>query len=109
MVPLSTRDTQQRGSLSVFNQIATIMISGILVALIFPMVVMPIKHTPAEIEDLQETKTYIDHVACVCLAKAQIPTCSRHKYFHRCPPRWIYYARIQRQILIFDHQVLRTW
>ena len=41
MVPLSTRDTQQRGSLSVFNQIATIMISGILVALIFPMVVMP--------------------------------------------------------------------
>ena len=68
-----------------------------------------IKHTPAEIEDLQETKTYIDHVACVCLAKAQIPTCSRHKYFHRCPPRWIYYARLQRQILIFDHQVLRTW
>lgn len=41
MVPLSTRDTTQRGSLSVFNQIATIMISGILVALVFPMVVMP--------------------------------------------------------------------
>lgn len=41
MVPLSTRDTQQRGSLSVFNQIATIMMSGILVALIFPMVIMP--------------------------------------------------------------------
>lgn len=41
MVPLSTRDTTQRGGLSVFNQIATIMMSGILVALIFPMVIMP--------------------------------------------------------------------
>ncbi len=41
MVPLSTRDTVQRGKLSVFNQIATIMMSGILVALIFPMVIMP--------------------------------------------------------------------
>lgn len=41
MVPLSTRNTEQRGSLSVFNQIATIMMSGIIVALVFPMVVMP--------------------------------------------------------------------
>lgn len=41
MVPLSTRDSTQRGSLSVFNQIATIMMSGILVALVFPMVIMP--------------------------------------------------------------------
>ena len=41
MVPLSTRNTTDRGSLSVFNQIATIMMSGIIVALIFPMVVMP--------------------------------------------------------------------
>ena len=41
MVPLSTRDTTQRGSLSVFNQIASIMMSGILVALIFPMIIMP--------------------------------------------------------------------
>lgn len=41
MVPLSTRDTTQRGGLSVFNQIATIMMSGILVALVFPMVIMP--------------------------------------------------------------------
>ena len=41
MVPLSTRDTTARGSLSVFNQIATIMMSGILVALVFPMVIMP--------------------------------------------------------------------
>lgn len=41
MVPLSTRDTTERGGLSVFNQIATIMVSGILVALVFPMVVMP--------------------------------------------------------------------
>ena len=42
MVPLSTRSTTQRGSLSVFNQIATIMMSGILVALVFPMVIMPV-------------------------------------------------------------------
>ena len=41
MVPLSTRNTTDRGSLSVFNQIATIMMSGIIVALIFPMVIMP--------------------------------------------------------------------
>ncbi|MBR5739196.1 MAG: MFS transporter, partial [Lachnospiraceae bacterium] len=41
MVPLSTRNTTQRGGLSVFNQISTIMVSGIVVALIFPMVVMP--------------------------------------------------------------------
>ncbi len=42
MVPLSTRDSTQRGKLSVFNQIATIMMSGILVALVFPMIIMPI-------------------------------------------------------------------
>ena len=41
MVPLSTRNITQRGGLSVFNQIATIMMSGILVALVFPMAVMP--------------------------------------------------------------------
>lgn len=42
MVPLSTRNTLQRGGLSVFNQISTIMMSGIIVALIFPMAIMPI-------------------------------------------------------------------
>jgi energy-coupled thiamine transporter ThiT len=41
MVPLSTRNTTDRGNLSVFNQIATIMMSGILVVLVFPMVIMP--------------------------------------------------------------------
>ncbi|MGN0444848.1 MAG: MFS transporter, partial [Acutalibacteraceae bacterium] len=41
MVPLSTRNSEQRGSLSVFNQISTIMMSGILVALLFPMLIMP--------------------------------------------------------------------
>ena len=41
MVPLSTRNITERGSLSVFNQIATIMMSGILVALVFPMAIMP--------------------------------------------------------------------
>lgn len=41
MVPLSTRNSEQRGVLAVFNNIATIMISGIIVALIFPMLVLP--------------------------------------------------------------------
>ena len=41
MCPLSTRNTLQRGELSVFNQITTIMMSGIIVALVFPMVIMP--------------------------------------------------------------------
>lgn len=41
MCPLSTRNTIQRGGLSVFNQISTVMMSGIIVALIFPMAVMP--------------------------------------------------------------------
>ena len=41
MVPLSTRDSTARGGLSVFNQITTIMMSGILVALVFPMLIMP--------------------------------------------------------------------
>ena len=41
MVPLSTRDGTARGGLSVINQITTIMMSGILVALVFPMVIMP--------------------------------------------------------------------
>lgn len=41
MVPLSTRNITERGSLSVFNQIATIMMSGIIVAFIMPMVIMP--------------------------------------------------------------------
>ncbi len=41
MVPLSTRNSTERGGLSVFNQITTIMMSGILVALIFPMVIKP--------------------------------------------------------------------
>lgn len=42
MCPLSTRNTMQRGGLSVFNQIATVMMSGIMVALVFPMAVMPL-------------------------------------------------------------------
>ena len=41
MVPLSSRNSTERGGLSVFNQITTIMMSGILVALLFPMVIMP--------------------------------------------------------------------
>lgn len=41
MVPLSTRDSKDRGGLSVFNNISNTMITGIIVALIFPMVIMP--------------------------------------------------------------------
>lgn len=41
MVPLSTRNTTQRGSLSVFTNISTVMVSGIIVALVFPMAMLP--------------------------------------------------------------------
>ena len=41
MVPLSTRNTKQRSGLAVFNQISTVMMSGIVVALVFPMLIMP--------------------------------------------------------------------
>jgi len=41
MVPLSTRNSEQRGVLAVFNNVANITITGIIVALIFPMLVMP--------------------------------------------------------------------
>lgn len=41
MVPLSTRNTNQRGGLAVFNNIASVMMSGIVVALIFPMLIYP--------------------------------------------------------------------
>ncbi len=41
MVPLSTRNSSQRGVLAVFNNIATIMMSGIVVALVFPMLIIP--------------------------------------------------------------------
>ena len=41
MVPLSTRNTSQRGVLAVFNNISSIMMSGIVVALIFPMAIIP--------------------------------------------------------------------
>lgn len=41
MVPLSTRNGGSRSTLSIFNQVATIMMSGILVALIFPMLIKP--------------------------------------------------------------------
>lgn len=41
MVPLSTRDVQQRGSLSVFNNISSVAATGIIVALLFPMLIMP--------------------------------------------------------------------
>ncbi|MGN0458493.1 MAG: MFS transporter, partial [Eubacterium sp.] len=39
--PLSTRNVQQRGSLSVFNNISTVAATGIIVALLFPMLIMP--------------------------------------------------------------------
>lgn len=41
MVPLSTRNSTQRGQLSVYTQITTVMMSGIVVALVFPAVIMP--------------------------------------------------------------------
>ncbi|MCR5522413.1 MAG: MFS transporter [Clostridia bacterium] len=41
MVPLSTRNDEQRSKLAVFNNVANITITGILVALLFPMLVLP--------------------------------------------------------------------
>ncbi len=41
MVPLSTRNDMQRSQLAVFNNVANIAITGILVALLFPMLVLP--------------------------------------------------------------------
>lgn len=42
MVPLSTRNIEQRGNLSVLNNIANTMMTGILGALVFPAVILPI-------------------------------------------------------------------
>lgn len=42
MVPLSTRNVTQRGELSVFNNISAITVSGIIVALIFPTLILPV-------------------------------------------------------------------
>lgn len=42
MVPLSTRNTEDRGKLSVLNNIAATMVTGIFVALIFPAVILPV-------------------------------------------------------------------
>lgn len=41
MVPLSTRNVEERGKLSVWNNISSVMITGIVVALFFPMAIMP--------------------------------------------------------------------
>ncbi|MBR6322308.1 MAG: MFS transporter [Lachnospiraceae bacterium] len=41
MVPLSTRKTDQRGLLSVFNNVASVMVTGIIVALVFPALILP--------------------------------------------------------------------
>lgn len=42
MVPLSTRDSEARGSLSVMNNIAMTMATGIIIAMLFPMFVLPV-------------------------------------------------------------------
>ncbi|AXK89941.1 glycoside/pentoside/hexuronide:cation symporter, GPH family [Nocardia farcinica] len=41
MVPLSTRNMEQRGKLSVFVQISTTAVTGVFVALIFPSLILP--------------------------------------------------------------------
>ena len=41
MVPLSTRNTIERGSLSVFTQISSVRATGIIVALVFPRAIRP--------------------------------------------------------------------
>lgn len=41
MIPLSTRNITERSGLSVFTNIAQVMVTGIIVALVFPSLVMP--------------------------------------------------------------------
>lgn len=45
MVPLSTRNTMERGTVAVFNQVASIMVTGIIGALLGPMVLLPMMGT----------------------------------------------------------------
>lgn len=45
MVPLSTRNSEERGGVAVFTQIASIMVTGIICALVVPMVLLPMMGT----------------------------------------------------------------
>lgn len=45
MVPLSTRNSTERGGVAVFTQIAAIMVTGIIAALVVPMVLLPMMGT----------------------------------------------------------------
>ena len=45
MVPLSTRNTMERGTVAVFNQVASIMVTGIIGALLVPMILLPMMGT----------------------------------------------------------------
>ncbi|MCQ2593140.1 MAG: MFS transporter [Treponema sp.] len=45
MVPLSTRNSEERGGVAVFTQIAAIMVTGIIAALVVPMVLLPMMGT----------------------------------------------------------------
>lgn len=59
MVPLSTRNSMQRGELALFNQIANIMVTGIIAALLFPMLILPI---------IQSSKTlWIAVMSIICV------------------------------------------
>ncbi len=45
MILLSTRNSEERGGVAVFNQIAAIMVTGIIAALVVPMVLLPMMGT----------------------------------------------------------------
>lgn len=45
MVPLSTRNTMERGTVAVFNQVASIMVTGIIAAFLVPMILLPMMGT----------------------------------------------------------------
>ena len=45
MVPLSTRNTMERGTLAVFNQVSSIMVTGIIAAFLAPMLLLPMLGT----------------------------------------------------------------
>ena len=60
MVPLSTRNSTQRAVLAVFNQVASVMVTGILAALIFPTVILPIIGSSKE--------AWIGAMSIICIA-----------------------------------------
>ena len=59
MVPLSTHNSSQRGLLAVFNNVANVMVTGIFVALLFPMLIHPM---------MGSKEVWIGVMSVICIA-----------------------------------------